>query len=139
MQRFAQDRQPACRSQDQNGLMQVFQSGDEAAVRHRLNTFIQEMEDLRAGYGVTGDRSGAASTLGRSGGVVITTDDQHVVLALSGSAWVTGNEGTRRHVGPGEGVFFAAGEPWTIEVDDEPLRYFGADGPLLRLDHFAVS
>jgi hypothetical protein len=98
-----------------------------------------EMDERGAGYGVPSDDADCEpNVLYRESGVVFTSDDQHVLLIMRGSARVRGTDGQVEHVGAGSGVFWTAGEPWSIEVEEEPLVYVDADGPELRLDHFAA-
>jgi hypothetical protein len=117
----------------------VFEAGDEATIRRNLAAFIVEMDDRGEGYGVPSDDPACEpNLLYRDHGVIFGSDDHHVLLILGGTAWVRGADDQADHVGAGSGVLWSAREPWTIEVDEEPLVYLDADGPALRLDHFAA-
>ncbi|HZQ58034.1 MAG TPA: hypothetical protein VFA84_08365 [Acidimicrobiales bacterium] len=111
--------------------MEVIHSGDEAAVRRSLRAFIAEMEVLGEGYASGDDDDFEPEVLHRGDGVMFISDDAHVVLILSGSAWFTATDGGRVHVGPTQGVFCDAGERWRVEVDDNPVLYVGVEGTAL--------
>ncbi len=119
--------------------MRIFPCGPEPTIRRHLAEFIEEMDQLGVGYGTPGDGSADCqpNALQRSGGIINGSDDHVIWLILSGTAWVSGCQGEPVLVGPGQGVYWNAGEAQHASVDVEPLLYLDVDGPSLTIDHFA--
>ena len=113
--------------------MVVFDCGDAEAVMRSLDSFIEEMDERGDAYGYSGE-----AVLSGDHGLLSDSTDQQVLLVLGGEGTFETPDTGPVTVRAGQGVFLEAGERWRFRwPHDREVRVLQADGPSLRLAHFA--
>lgn len=121
--------------------MEIFPCGQPDQVLDSVTVFI-EMADAMGtdcGYSSEGaDDSPAPTELGRQGGIIDLPDDNvpHAILVIGGRGRV--RCGGVAEIAAGQGVIWAAGEEFDLEVVDEPLVFYQLESSALRREHLVV-
>jgi hypothetical protein len=121
--------------------VQSFLCGPPHSSLERLKAFLDLADGVGAdcGYSSTdnGEEPGVAEAW-RGTGVLDEPDDHvpHAILVLSGRAVAHGDQSV--DIGPGQGAMWGVGEPFRIDVVDEPLRFYSVESSILRVEHLSV-
>ena len=109
-------------------------------MRQNLASFLAEMDRLGEPYGYSGGAHGEPTeVLGDYFHECARSRRRARVLILDGAARVSGADGVVQLAHAGQGVRWAASEPWTFAIESVPLRFFQVSGPLVRVEHFVSA